>query len=74
VTARTTSGAVPRLVIDHVLTRDGKCPLVPGDVDLIHGWRSSPLAPPPDGKSGNWKLCDTSPDYETGWRRVRLDW
>jgi hypothetical protein len=59
----------PRLVIEHVYTRDARIPLILGDHDLTHGWRCIPIPPALDE---GWEIFDTKPDRKTGWRRVRV--
>ena len=59
----------PRLVIEHVYTRDEKVPLYEGDHEFDLGWRCIPVPPDPDG----WVIFDSSRDKATGWRRIRLD-
>jgi hypothetical protein len=55
------------ILIDHEWTRDD----VRIDVDMDGseiGWTCTPNPPAGDG----WVICNTSDDYWTRWRRIRL--
>jgi hypothetical protein len=58
----------PRLLIEHVYTRDShRIDYDEHGVEI--GWTCLPVAP---DRAGLWGVFDSNPDNKTGWRRISL--